>query len=320
MTSAGVHLERPDLVPGPGEPAYRPEDWPIAAALLQIPTQSPDATADEWMRSLEPIRRAGFDAIELTTVWLALGDLPSGRLAELRTALAETGLAVPGLSVIRSSILHPERGVANLAMSHRAIDAAAALGVPIVCFGLHDQLTPQQQDVLWFWTEPNAELPSDEAAWRYTVTAFRELADHAAEVGVELTIELYERYFLGTVDSAVRLLDDIDRPNVGLNPDLANLVRHQGPIDTWEYMVSVAAPRANYWHIKNTTRLEHPQSGLVLTGPAPLESGVIDYRRAVAFAIGAGFRGPFVVEHYGGDGLSVGAANREYLRRVLPRE
>ena len=36
-------------------------------------------------------------------------------------------------------------------------------------------------------------------------------------------------------------------------------------------------------------------------------------------AIEAGYRAPFYVEHYGGDGLSVSATNREYLRRILPR-
>jgi hypothetical protein len=36
-------------------------------------------------------------------------------------------------------------------------------------------------------------------------------------------------------------------------------------------------------------------------------------------AIDAGFRGVFLTEHYGGDGLSVTATNREYLRRVLPK-
>ena len=36
-------------------------------------------------------------------------------------------------------------------------------------------------------------------------------------------------------------------------------------------------------------------------------------------AIDSGFRGAFCTEHYGGDGLSVSATNREYLRRILPK-
>jgi hypothetical protein len=36
-------------------------------------------------------------------------------------------------------------------------------------------------------------------------------------------------------------------------------------------------------------------------------------------ALAHGFRSAFLYEHYGGDGLSVSAANRDYLRRILPR-
>jgi hypothetical protein len=53
--------------------------------------------------------------------------------------------------------------------------------------------------------------------------------------------------------------------------------------------------------------------------PAPLELGVINYRQAVRMAVDAGFDGPITAEHYGGDGLSVSALNRDYLRRIMPR-
>jgi alkanesulfonate monooxygenase SsuD/methylene tetrahydromethanopterin reductase-like flavin-dependent oxidoreductase (luciferase family) len=56
----------------------------------------------------------------------------------------------------------------------------------------------------------------------------------------------------------------------------------------------------------------------VASSPAPLELGVMNYRKAVRMAVDAGFRGVFLTEHYGGDGLGVCATNREYLRRVLP--
>jgi hypothetical protein len=45
---------------------------------------------------------------------------------------------------------------------------------------------------------------------------------------------------------------------------------------------------------------------------------VINYRKAVRYALSVGFRGAFVTEHYGGDGLQVSSMNREYLRSILP--
>jgi sugar phosphate isomerase/epimerase len=325
-TLTPVHRERPSLAaPGDLVPPYAPEDWPIAAAMLQFAPRAPDGTpiADldpaEWRRLLQPVVDAGFTQLELSTAWLPFGDLEPDLLSELAAVLVDAGLSVPGVGVVRQSVLHPERGERNLAFTHRTIDAAAALGAGVVCLGLHDVLSPEQQQVLWFWTVPHDERPADPDVYALAVRRFHELGDHAAAVGAEISLELYENTYLGTADQAVRFLDDIGHDAVGLNPDLGNLIRQQGPADSWEYLVSVTAPRTNYWHVKNYARLEDPATGTVLTHPTSLELGVIDYRTAIRYAIAHGFRGAFVVEHYGGDGLSVGATNAEYLRRVLPR-
>ncbi|WP_208867404.1 sugar phosphate isomerase/epimerase family protein [Streptomyces himastatinicus] len=323
---SAVHTERPSLVVPSRLPApHTPEEWPIAAAMLQFAPHAADGTPvekldpDEWRRLLQPVVDEGFTHLELSTAWLPLGDLDRARLTALGDVLDDAGLAVPGVGVVRQSVIHPERGERNLAFSHRTIDAAAALGADIVCLGLHDTLTPEQQRALWFWTVPGDVAPRDPDVRDLAVRRFRELGDHAADIGVELSLELYEDTYLGSADEAIRFLDDIGHEAVGLNPDLGNLIRQQRPIDTWEYLVSVTLPRTNYWHIKNYARLEDPATGTVLTHPASLELGIVNYRAAVRYAIAHGFGGAFVVEHYGGDGLSVGATNAAYLRRVLPR-
>jgi hypothetical protein len=58
---------------------------------------------------------------------------------------------------------------------------------------------------------------------------------------------------------------------------------------------------------------------LIARYPVPLESGLINYRTAIKLTLEHGFDSPFLSEHYGGDGLSVSAANHECLRRILPR-
>jgi predicted acetyltransferase len=83
-------------------------------------------------------------------------------------------------------------------------------------------------------------------------------------------------------------------------------------------MVEKTAPFAGYWHVKNYFRTEDATTGLILTAPAPLEFGLINYRVAIRKVIEHGFRSAFLVEHYGGDGLSISATNRDYLRRILP--
>ncbi|MCP2167188.1 sugar phosphate isomerase/epimerase family protein [Goodfellowiella coeruleoviolacea] len=305
---------------------YTSEDWPIAAALLQFPNTTEDGTsvqdlpAEQWAETLREVVDAGFTEVDLTDGWLRPGDLSPARLAEFKDVLREVGLTAPAISAIRRSVIDPVDGDDNLAYSHRTLDAAAALGVPLVSVGLHRPLTEQQRSVLWFWTVPGPQDPvGDQETWDRAVSRLRELADHAAGLGVQLSLEMYEDTYLGTADSAVALLTDIDRDNVGLNPDLGNLLRMQRPIEPWESMVAKTLPHANYWHVKNYYRAEDPATGAVFTTPAPLESGFMNYRKAVRYAVEHGFQGAFCVEHYGGDGLSVSATNREYLRRILPR-
>jgi sugar phosphate isomerase/epimerase len=134
---------------------------------------------------------------------------------------------------------------------------------------------------------------------------------------VLISLELYEGTYLGDCDSAVAFLSDIDRDNVGLNPDLGNLIRAQAPIEPWEAMAVKVLPLSNYWHVKNYSRAENPNSGVYLTTPTSLQAGLIDYRMAIRYAIASGFRGAFLAENYGGDGLAVSADNARYLRRVL---
>lgn len=321
----GIHQERPSLDTDATLTApISPTDWPIAAAMLQfsgvstsgirIDNESPEV----WAAILRQIADAGYSAVEIPSAWLRLGDLTPARRSEFQSVLNAVGLNVPGISVVRESVIDPDRGKQNLEFSHRTIDAAAELGVGIVCFGLHDRLLPSQREVQWFWTVPGTPTPDDPRVRDCAIRRYRELGAHAASVGVELSLETYEEGFMSTADDAIRFLDDIGLPTVGLNPDLGNFVRQQRPIDTWEYMVSVTAPRTNYWHVKNYARLEDPVRSLVLTHPTSLELGIIDYRAALRYAIQHGFHGPLVVEHYGGDGLSVGRTNERYLRSILP--
>ncbi|HKU35460.1 MAG TPA: sugar phosphate isomerase/epimerase family protein [Paenarthrobacter sp.] len=301
-------------------------EWPIAAAMLQFAAVARDgqpvteASPELWRQHLQQVVDAGFTDVEVSTSWLRLGDLSTERLEDFRKVLDHAGLSVPGISVVRQSVIHPVRGEANLGFAHRTIDAAAQLGVGVVCLGLHDELLPAQKQATWFWTVPGPQRPEDPEVRALAVRRYRELAAHASSVEVQLSLELYEDTYLGTADEAVRFIEDVGHASVGLNPDVGNLIRQQRPVEHWEYIVDRTLAYANYWHVKNYARLEDPAKGLVLTHPTSLELGIVNYRRAIQSALALGFSGPFVVEHYGGDGLSVGATNARYLRTLLPAQ
>ncbi|MGK5529701.1 sugar phosphate isomerase/epimerase family protein [Streptomyces sp. URMC 129] len=295
------------------------EDWPIGAALLQFrPAQ--EASPGQWARVFREVAAEGFTHVDLTDTWVRPGDLTAGRRRDLALALKEAGLGVTAVSTVRRSVIDPDEETAadNLAYLLRTVEAAADLAVPVVGVGLHRPLTAAQHTAVWFWTEPGATDPvGDEKTWALAVERLGAIGAHAARHGVQVSLEMYEDTYLGTAESAARLCRDIGLPNVGLNPDLGNLVRLHRPVEDWERMLEITAPLANYWHIKNYYRDHDPATGAYFTVPAPAESGFIDYRRALTLALAAGFSGPVCVEHYGGDGLSVSARNRDYLRRIL---
>ncbi len=307
--------------------AYTAETWPITAALLQFPGTDAtgqhinDADASAWAEVLQEVKDAGFANADLTDSWVRPGDLGKERLSEFKQTAEHVGIGIPVISAIRRSVIHTRDWAENLAYSHRTIDAAAELGCEVVSFGLHQAITAEQQKQLWFWTVEGYKDPvGDKEAWGNAVTRLRELGEHAAEAGILLSLEMYEDTYLGTADSSVQLVQDIGLANVGLNPDLGNLIRLHRPIEDWREMVAKTLPYSNYWHMKNYIRDEDVARDSYITMPAPMESGLINYREAFKLALSVGFQGILCTEHYGGDGLSVTASNQEYLRRqVLPK-
>lgn len=301
------------------------ETWPIAAAMIQYPNTLPDGRSvqdqqvEEWADTLRDVVEAGFTELDPTDSWLRIADLSPERLDAFMALTRSMGLIIPAISTSRRSVIDAAHGDEYLAYGHRVIDTAKTIGAGAVSFGLFEPLTEAQKKALWFWTVDGPKNPDDPAVWAKAVSRIRELGRHAEDVGIELSLEMYEDTYLGTADSAVRFVTDVSLPNVGINADLGNLVRLHRPVEHWQAMMEKVAPFARYWHVKNYMRSEDPASGVVITHPAPLESGIVNYRAAIRMALAHGFRSAFLCEHYGGDGLSVSAANRDYLRRILPR-
>jgi len=299
--------------------------WPIGAATLNFSgdlgegRSLTDGPPEAWRPVLREVALAGFEHVDLTDSWVRPGDLTTEGRSELVRIAGDLGLAFSAISVTRKSIItpDPEQARANFDYDLRTIDAAAQMGVGVVCLGLHDPLLPAQREALWFWLADGAEDPDDEVTWARAVEGFARLGDYARQYDIRISLEMYEGTYLGTSASSVKLAQDIGRPNVGLCPDIGNIVRLHRPVEDWRDMISAMAPYTNYWQAKNYLRDFDPATGAYFSAPVSLESGFIDYRAAVGIVLDAGFDGPFCVEHYGGDGLSVSATNREYLRRVL---
>lgn len=304
---------------------HTPETWPIGAALLNFTGTTADgrdrttAGPEAWKQTLREVRLAGFDHVDLTDSWVRPADLDAdGRRRLLETARSYD-LAFSDIAVTRKSVITPDedRARENMAYTKRTIDAAADLEVPMVCLGLHDPFTEPQKQATWFWLAEGAEDEETPENREKAAARFRELGEYAAERGVSVSLEMYEGTFLGTADSSVQLVTAVDLPNVGLCPDIGNIVRLHREVEDWREMLTKMLPHTNYWQLKNYFRDHDPATGSYASAPAPLALGFIDYREAIGMALEAGFDGPMCVEHYGGDGLTVTAMNRDYIRGIL---
>ncbi|MFV0360966.1 sugar phosphate isomerase/epimerase family protein [Tropicimonas sp.] len=299
------------------------ETWPIAAAMIPFPATLADgrpvqeADPVDWAHALRKVARAGFDAVDPTDSWLRIADLDAARLSAFMDICRDLGLAVPAISTARRSVIDPEHGDEYLDYSHRVIDTAAGIGAGYVSFGFFGPLSAAQRSATWFWTADGVKNPADPAIYARAVTRIRELARHAEGCGVQVALEMYEDTYIGTAKDAVRFVTEVDHPSVRLNVDIGNLIRLYRPVERWEEMIALCAPFAGYWHIKNYYRMEDSASGRVSSHPAPLLGGTINWRAAIDAALELGFDSPFLVEHYGGDGLDICALNRDYIRSIL---
>lgn len=300
---------------------YTAENWPICCKMnfggtTEDGQPTAQAPVEVWRDQLLQVKELGFTAIDPVDDWLCIGDLPEERFQELKALLAEMELSVPAVSIGRKSIVDAEHGDNNLAMVHRTIDRAAELGAGIVDIGFMQGLGPKQAKALWFWLEDDGHH-DDPALRGKAIVRVRELADHAQDKGLEISLEMYEDTFIGTPEEAVAFLKDVNHPAVGLNPDLGNLIRLHRPMPGYAAMHEQVLPYSNYWHIKNYIRDEDPATGSYMSAPAPLKYGTVDYRAMIRRALKLGYTGPFMTEHYGSDWLGVGAENMEYIRSVL---
>ncbi|QCR52568.1 sugar phosphate isomerase [Brachybacterium sp. SGAir0954] len=297
------------------------ENWPIGANMLSFGSTTPDGTptleasSSVWASQLRQVKELGVDQIDPTDAWLPLAKLSDERLEEFRRVLDGEGLSLSSISMTRSSVVDVENGEQNLADARRFVELAPSFGVTVVNTGFMQATTPAQNDSVWFWLEDGHH--DDPALRDLAIERIRELGDLGQASGVQISLEMYEDTYVGTADDAVSFLGDVDHANVGLNPDIGNIVRLHREVEPWQDMFEKVLPHANFWHIKNYSRDFDPATGAYATAPTPLKYGYINYRQVIRRAVELGYTGPFCCEHYGSDSLGVIAENVQYVRQVL---
>jgi sugar phosphate isomerase/epimerase len=200
---------------------------------------------------IERVRAAGLSACQLALDPLAAG---AWSLTDLRRRLETAGVRLlsgmlgcvgedyTSLHTIRlTGGVRPDRHwPANLERAQAVARLAQELGLPLVTF--HAGFLPHRA----------TDDPQTQAERRVLLARLRQLADVFAACRVDLAFETGQE----SAHTLLEVLEDLERPRVGINFDPANMLLYDmgDPVAALELL----APRVRQVHIKDARRTEVP--------------------------------------------------------------
>ncbi len=264
---------------------------------------------------LNKVKEIGFEGIELPAM-----NLPDPEVANLRSELEDAG--VPCVAIRGGGgAAHPRVAAANKQSMKNAVHFASKVGAGVV----NSTVTTPPRDPNGKGTyrgEPVSQGSSRLATnsdYERTASAVSEVAGVAADLGVEISIEIHQNSIADNSWSALHLLELIDAPNVGINPDLGNIYwTYDVPEESCEDAIAALAPHVNYWHCKSLYRVHIPDLETAIYVQAPLPDGEIDYRFAISALVEVNYSGYCAIEgvRYGDQFLQDGRSVA-YVKSVL---
>lgn len=245
--------------------------------------------------AVEHVRAAGLEQIELAIrtagVNSRFGDAPlvstsskAADLAELDRFLADHGVQVASCNCISGNPLDP----AVLATVLRKLDLAAHFGVTLVV--------------------AEAGAVKDEAERLQLYRHLVEIGDHAGRLGMTVCFETHAGVCVNHAES-LRLMHELQHPQLRLNPDTANLRFYNESIDVVAALAEMR-PFVRHMHLKDSRGVYQQRYF-----PALGAGGAVDFRRVHQVMRDGGFNGPFSIEIGGIEGEGV-LSLPEYQARV----
>lgn len=268
---------------------------------------------------LAKVRALGFAGIEI-----GLGQGVGTSEAEIRALRDDLAAAGVPCAAVRGGggFANPSAAAHNRQRVHDAIHMAAWIGSNLVNMTvLTPPTAPHGIGVIGTGerVSQGGSRTATEADFEITAKYLREAAALAADLGVEISIEMHQRSIADNAWSCLHLLELVDRPNVGINPDLGNLYwTYEEPEERLEACIVALAPHAKYWHCKSLARTHIPQLERAYFRRVPLPEGEIDYRFAITAMARAGYRGYLAIEGVPlGDQLYNDGRSLAYCQQIL---
>jgi len=238
---------------------------------------------------LTRLSQFGYDGVEFWPV-----NLDQMEIAELAEILQETGLACAQICPYFDFVHGREKLDETMWVAERYVSWSMQLGKPLIRV----------------FTGPGvgAESATTEQ-WDASFWGLQRICDMAAPHGIRLALECHTGSLMEDAPSALRLIEGVGRPNLGVNLQLP-LKSGREPIYT-----SIEQLGHVTWHMH-----AHNYTALVNGTMLPLGEGVLDYRAVLARLIAKGFQGYVSIEHANHEGTrdpwEIAEIEGEYLTNL----
>lgn len=249
-----------------------------------------DFEGDGVELAVRKTKEAGFDLIEFPLLDPARFNVESARTALERHGIgASASLGLSEATDISSeSAAVVGRGAQLL---HEAVEVASSLGSGYLCGVLYSALTKYAR-------------PPTRTGMENSAAVIREVADHAAGLGMKLGLEVVNRYesnLINTAAQALRYLDIVRRPNVVVHLDTYHMNIEESGTSA---PVAECGDRLGYVHIGENHR------GYLASGSIAFEELFLALERVR-------YRGPIVFESFSSMVVSPALSNTLGIWREL---
>lgn len=268
-------------------------------------------SVDSWNLSVEnytndflsKVKSMGFDAIEVGfEVFNKLGNSKEG----IETFAKKVNTQGLKIGAIRSggTLTDAKNGPSNVKKITQAIKYAEWCGAEVVNGALsaparYPGHPPGSQPGSQHGWPLSQDSSKDAMIWVFERLAenFKNACDVAADVDVNITVEVHQNSPIDNSWAAVLLNQMVDRGNFGINPDLGNILwNYDVPEEDFDQAILAMAPVSKYWHCKNLLRVYHPENNRSVYLRVPLSDGEIDYRFAITAMTNSNYSGYMAIE------------------------
>ncbi len=204
-------------------------------------------------------------------------------LPDLRDLLARDGFQIDSLDVFGYTG-YP--GAAEIVK--RRVDFAQALGVEMIVMGCHHKALVRPSGAL---EGDTSQAEKEARAFLYAM--LREVGDYAADRNIRIALETHPGIMTNAAE-ALRTMHEVNRENVGINFDLANILFYNEAFDERDaaHELETLVPYVFHVHLKDIIRGKTKAEHVLCR----LGEGEVDFLRVFDILHAANFYGPFSFE------------------------